>query len=501
MSDTTFTYKSTTITSDWANQANRYVFASSTAAGLRSLGTVGPTSQRIYTRARTLGYYSPGDGGMAEYYFDPTDTTSADNGGSVFVDQAGGRWKIAKSVSYSVLQFGAKGDGVTDDHPPFAAAVAALPTTGGSIYVPGGRTYLLNSTLTLPFPGHYLLYGDSGCEAANNVGPSEIQISSAVSGAGIYIDGPFSFLRDLVVRGLPGATATNIQIARNSSGCQNVLSCSAGQDNFRVGADTGTNINANNWILQNCRSVQPARYGLYIKDGTFTVQPNTNAGLAANFVAQSDQVLGVDGIRIDSGLINTFVGGTVENNPGCGIRFNGAYANYNAVIGLDFDSGNLAGKCRAEAGSTGNCVIAPTLFDTEVTDLGSSNVWRGPSSTPGVGYVDTGIGKIAFADSGVANDLTPGATSYLRIATPGATNDDAHAAVQVKADGLHLGAGTGGAIGEFGATPVGRSTGWGTPTGNVKVTNFPGATATLLQTSETLAQLLLDLKARGTLGA
>lgn len=58
-----------------------------------------------------------------------------------------------------------------------------------------------------------------------------------------------------------------------------------------------------------------------------------------------------------------------------------------------------------------------------------------------------------------------------------------------------------GAIGFHGAGPVLQSTGYGTPTGNVKTANFPGATATLLVTSEMVAQLILDLKAIGILGA
>lgn len=56
-------------------------------------------------------------------------------------------------------------------------------------------------------------------------------------------------------------------------------------------------------------------------------------------------------------------------------------------------------------------------------------------------------------------------------------------------------------IGFFAATPVAQSTAWGTPTGGSKLSNFPGATATLVQTSQQLAQLLLDLKAYGILGA
>lgn len=45
-----------------------------------------------------------------------------------------------------------------------------------------------------------------------------------------------------------------------------------------------------------------------------------------------------------------------------------------------------------------------------------------------------------------------------------------------------------------------RITGYGTPTGNVQLASFPGATATLAQTSAELAQLITDLKTHGLLG-
>lgn len=44
-------------------------------------------------------------------------------------------------------------------------------------------------------------------------------------------------------------------------------------------------------------------------------------------------------------------------------------------------------------------------------------------------------------------------------------------------------------------------TGYGTPTGNSKLASFPAATATLAQTAAQLAQLIIDLKTHGLLGA
>jgi hypothetical protein len=44
-------------------------------------------------------------------------------------------------------------------------------------------------------------------------------------------------------------------------------------------------------------------------------------------------------------------------------------------------------------------------------------------------------------------------------------------------------------------------TGWGTPTGPSRIANFPGASATLVQCSNAIAQIIADLKTHGMLGA
>lgn len=76
-----------------------------------------------YTRAFVTGYYAAGDGGGGAYWYDPSDTTSADNGGTLIVATDSGRWKFAKFQDATVRTFGAKGDGTTDDHVAFQAAI------------------------------------------------------------------------------------------------------------------------------------------------------------------------------------------------------------------------------------------------------------------------------------------------------------------------------------------------------------------------------------------
>lgn len=113
-----------------------------TIALLRALPTTGSH------HAFVVGYYAAGDGGGGSYRYDPTDATSADNGGSIIVATDGGRWKLTQTAGWSVLQFGAKGDGVSNDTIAIQSAIDALPARGGEVLFPGG-TFAVSATLRL----------------------------------------------------------------------------------------------------------------------------------------------------------------------------------------------------------------------------------------------------------------------------------------------------------------------------------------------------------------
>jgi hypothetical protein len=107
-------------------------------AAIRSL------SKLQYGTVSTFGYYAKGDGGKGDYYYDSTDTTSTDNGGSVIVAADGGRWKLTgKDGKTNVKQWGARGDGSTDDTTPIANCISYMgsfttPYNGGEVFFPSG---------------------------------------------------------------------------------------------------------------------------------------------------------------------------------------------------------------------------------------------------------------------------------------------------------------------------------------------------------------------------
>ncbi|CAM2158927.1 Pectate lyase-like protein [Paraburkholderia tropica] len=111
-----------------------------------SIANLRATGDSRYRVAFVTGYYAPHDGGGGPYVVDSSDTTSADNGGSIIVDELGRRWKLNTPPDWFVEQFGAKGDGATDDTAAIQAAIDALPARGGTVRFMG-KQYGVSNTI------------------------------------------------------------------------------------------------------------------------------------------------------------------------------------------------------------------------------------------------------------------------------------------------------------------------------------------------------------------
>jgi Pectate lyase superfamily protein/Periplasmic copper-binding protein (NosD) len=97
---------------------------------------------------KLLGYYTPGDGGGGEFYWDPA---SVDPQNGITVIQAisiTGRWKRIFSKVIDIKWCGAKGDGTTDNLTVCQNAIDFTSTNGYTLLLSAG-TYLCNGTLWL----------------------------------------------------------------------------------------------------------------------------------------------------------------------------------------------------------------------------------------------------------------------------------------------------------------------------------------------------------------
>ncbi|WP_286882084.1 MULTISPECIES: hypothetical protein [unclassified Cupriavidus] len=128
---------------NWGGILNRVV---DSIAALRAL------SSGSHNRAFATGYYGAGDGGGGAYWYDPTDTTSTDNGGTIIVAGDGARWKLITQGFLAPKQFGARGNwnGTTgtDDSAALQACFTAAAAAG--LWVDGGNAaYLVLSNITV----------------------------------------------------------------------------------------------------------------------------------------------------------------------------------------------------------------------------------------------------------------------------------------------------------------------------------------------------------------
>lgn len=112
-------------------------------AALKALTVSGIADGQLYI---TRGYYSDNDGGQGAYIYDSASAAS-DNGGTVIAPTAGsGRFLLQYSGELNVKQFGAKGDGVTNDAPSIIAAITASKASESSLTVPDGTYSISGST-------------------------------------------------------------------------------------------------------------------------------------------------------------------------------------------------------------------------------------------------------------------------------------------------------------------------------------------------------------------
>lgn len=100
---------------------------------------------------KTQGYYTVADQGDGIYVCDGTDTTSADNGGTVIAANNTFRFKLQYNGRFTTRQFGAKGDNTTDDTTTIQNFLVAVRIQSGlgveGKWVKG--TYKLTATETI----------------------------------------------------------------------------------------------------------------------------------------------------------------------------------------------------------------------------------------------------------------------------------------------------------------------------------------------------------------
>jgi len=145
----------------------------STVAGLRT-----------QTNIATDVLYQTTDNGGGQWYYDSTDTTSADNTGTVIVASGGQRFKRIYSTAINVKWFGAKGDNTTNDTAAIQSAVNALTASISPIgtyiglYFPAGN-YIIHSSINFNSLRSFRIFGEGESSVIINRGTTSALIFTA----------------------------------------------------------------------------------------------------------------------------------------------------------------------------------------------------------------------------------------------------------------------------------------------------------------------------------
>lgn len=309
------------------------------------------------------GYASLDDGGQGLFIYTPSDTTSADNGGTIIVDSVGDRWHRAFTGAVNVKWFGAKGDGGTDD----TAAIQAALNSSTGVQIPAG-TYITSAPLNIILDGSEVSGDSSGntliyCSnvnfhaftCADNITLSVLHLrvdryGTATSGGdGLHFDSP-------------NAVALLYDIS-----CQNQY------NGFYLGA-------MNNGSVQNCTALNNVNHGFTFVPNRFGVGPSQWSPFAC--VSELNNGDGFNHTNPASGpgtlSISTMTDCSTYANSGHGVAAVGASASH-TVAALRIEGGFFGQDNGHEIyldTFDGGHVIKPTYIEL----AGSS--YNGRNSTP-----------------------------------------------------------------------------------------------------------------------
>jgi hypothetical protein len=281
--------------------ANSLVTVSS-FSDLRALSSVGGNAD-----VTVRGYYSPGDGGGGQFYWDPNSTDN-DDGGMTIVPTANppaGRWKRTAQSNVNVKWFGAVGDGQVNDAPTIQAALDFADRRGGArVFLPAGQ-YLLPEGLD-----SILKVGD------NTLVEGEGNASVILSKAGQAIRNKGS---DREPFGNMHITIQNLTINCNQRGVNGIV--------FNSVTDS---------TIHNVRIIDPRGYGIWLfRLGDTTQSPGKPP---QRITVSNCHVSGV----VDTGIeCSGAVGCTILGNTVTGTRGIAGYYAWNGATDCVF-SGNVA---------------------------------------------------------------------------------------------------------------------------------------------------------------
>ncbi len=410
-------------------------------------------------------------------------------------------YDVEKGV-VNVMQYGAKGDNSTDDATALAAAVAALPATGGILFFPPGRTFLCSTTLNFSGKANVIIQGHGGRSAGAGTA-SRLIYTGGGSGSFLNFQSTFgTVIRDIQITHNGSFTGNMVDIRNTGSGDPSysiITNCYIGGNSSnrtsvlvnldkatRVCIDNcafydaavcviGKSVNANysNQVtIRNC-GFNTSPVAIKNPDQAWTVLGCVFEGSAAGVAGAMTHDVGVvcAGLTVMGCWTGDITSGTQFVVAGKAITFQGNWIGATTANGINVDE--ITNGLIIEGNHFQSATTAVTVFSSG-SNTGQRilhNSYSGVTTKLSTGGLSAG----AIEDCSVANTVSIYAASINGLLTMTDGNNIAVAS----ATGTKIGTATTQKIGFFNATPVVQQNTTGTSTG---FTAGAGTTATSLST-------------------
>jgi hypothetical protein len=331
-----------------------------------ALPVQGYTELRAYT-GRAAGVRITGAGVAGTFQRDASDTTSADNGGTVIVDATGRRWKRIFDGAVVVEWFGAIhgcDSTVEIQNALNFARSAGIPEV---LLV---RDYLITN-IEVPEGVTLKGYGNRSTYQSGTSGlPSRVTKKAGSTGWGVKLVGTRARIEGVGIYSEAGASGGGLWIAANYCSFIRIASNGHNGKGIHVGALAGDRyINCNGWYGAEITASFNSDVGFSVDD-QFTAWPlnDVNAGMLIQAEFRSN---GSHGVYVGNCFANVFQSVLTDHNTGYGAYFDAKSAKC-TLIGSDLDESNTLGPLFIHAQAQYHTVIGvPALY---TNNSPSSNV-------------------------------------------------------------------------------------------------------------------------------
>ena len=327
-----------------------------------------------------------GTGGTGTYTINvsqtvPSETLMADLGGGVIVASDGGRWKLTQSLPATVKQYGAAGNGTTDDYWPITDALAGSPSV---VFLPYGA-YRVSQGIVVPVlkalkGQHFGAYVSGAITDSAPLIIGDLSVPTIVTVTGGAATEGVALENVMVNRAAGTVPANSISVAiTNSANNLTVQDVTAMRSaiGFSVGAGTSTSLGVH---LLRCYTGQITQYHVQISNAVETTITEGRFGRNGGLDVSTAAYVNISGPSVDT---VRFI--TCQFNQGGGtanfvVSFTGYSSNANGII--------LFSQCHIEQwqglifADSGSTNIRRLRFIGNTIDGGAGNIfYSGASNT------------------------------------------------------------------------------------------------------------------------